>query len=300
MRLLNLLIGTVELRPYVFVFFVSYLIVAITGIGLKRTGLFTITAFLTAFVCEYSSTHLSLGIPFGVYHYVQVTSDKELWIAGVPFMDTLSFTFLAFISYRMALLLLRPLGNRIAGESNPKGNPWITGRSPLLYVAILSGFLMMYLDIIIDPITLQGKKWFLGEIYLYPEHGVYFGVTLANFVGWFIVGLIIVLIFSAVDRVMKPPETSQGFWKYRFQDVSPIVLYFGIMAFNLFITFYIGETSMGLAGVFITLPILLLVLFSTMVRRPGRAASHDPQTPSSVIASLTTEDVHQEAGFQVS
>jgi uncharacterized membrane protein len=297
MRLLNLLIGTVELRPYVFVFFLSYVVVALTGIGIKRTALFTTIAFLTAFVCEYSSTHLRAGIPFGVYHYIEATDNKELWFAGVPFMDTLSFTFLAFISYRMALLLLRPLGNRVSAETNP----WISRRAPFLYVAAMSGFLMMYLDVIIDPITLQGKKWFLGEIYLYPEHGVYFGVTLANFVGWFVVGLIIVVLFSAIERRMKPAEVSLSFWKYRFQDISPVVLYFGIMAFNLFITFYVGETSMGLAGVFIMLPILLLVVFSTMVRRHGAAAAHEAQAAkSSMITSLTTEDVPHEAGLQVS
>jgi uncharacterized membrane protein len=255
-----LLIGTVALRPYVFVFFAIYLFIAITSIGLKRTLLFTVIAYFAAFACEYSSTHSAFGIPFGVYHYVESTRGKELWIAGVPFMDSLSFTFLSFISFRMAALLLRPLTNTdVPGRAM---SPIIRRPGSLLPTAALAGFLMMYLDIIIDPVTLQGTRWFLGEIYLYPDRGSYFGVTLANFVGWFVVGLIIVLLFTASERRLKGAETARGIWRYRFQDAGPVGLYFGILAFNLIITFHIGETSMGLAGIFITMPLLLLVAFT--------------------------------------
>jgi uncharacterized membrane protein len=255
MDLLHLLIGTIQLRPYVFIFFAIYLIIAITTIGLKRTLIFTGLAYLIAFACEYSSSHGNSGIPFGVYRYIQSTRDRELWIAGVPFMDTLSFTFLSFVSYRLAILLLSPLSvsRKDIVVIRPKGGPHI------LLTAALAGFLMMYLDIIVDPVALQGKKWFLGEIYYYPDGGPYFGVTLANFAGWFVVCLIIVLLFEAIDSRMPGTLRPFGAKHFPFQWLAPAGLYFGIIGFNLWVTFRIGETTMGLAGLVISIPLLLLL-----------------------------------------
>src|SRR5262249_52723720 len=254
MGLLRLLIGTIELRPYVFIFFAIYLAIAITSIGLKRTAIFTALAYTIAFLSEYNSSHGDSGIPFGVYRYIQSTRGRELWIAGVPFMDSLSFTFLSFVSYRLAILILHPV-------STPKKDgpaALRNGRARVLCIAALAGFLMMYLDIIIDPVTLQGKKWFLGEIYYYPYGGPYFGVTLANFAGWFVVCMIIVLVFSAIDSRLAGGPRPMGVRQFPFQWLSPAALYFGILGFNLWVTFRIGETTMGLAGLFISLPLLLL------------------------------------------
>jgi putative membrane protein len=258
MDLIRLLIGTIQLRPYVFIFFAIYLAIAITTIGVKRTLIFTMIAYAVAFVCEYSSSHGETGIPFGVYRYIQSTRERELWIAGVPFMDSLSFTFLSFISYRLAILLQSPLSisssDVVVARHNRKPSTWIN--------AVLAGFLMMYLDIIIDPVTLQGKRWFLGEIYYYPGGGSYFGVTVANFAGWFVVCMVIVLIFAAVDSWLALTPRPMGVKQFRFQSLAPAGLYFGVLGFNLWVTFHIGETTMGLAGLFISLPLALLFALS--------------------------------------
>lgn len=258
MELVRLLIGTIELRPYVFIFFAIYLVIAVTTIGLKRTAIFTVLAYAIAFVSEYSSSHGDSGIPFGVYRYIQSTRERELWIAGVPFMDSLSFTFLSFVSYRLAILLLSPfqgLSTGVRAEAPQR-------KLGALWTACLAGFLMMYLDIIIDPVALQGKKWFLGEIYYYPGGGAYFGVTLANFAGWFAVCMIIVLAFTAIDSRLARTERPWGVRRFPLQWLAPAGLYFGILGFNLWVTFSIGETTLGLAGVFISLPLLVLLAFS--------------------------------------
>lgn len=263
MEILRLLAGTVELRPYVFIFFAIYLFIAVTTIGWRRTAVYTVLAYVVAFCCEYSSSHFNSGIPFGVYKYEQTTRGRELWIAGVPFMDSLSFTFLSYISYRLAILLVSPL--RVTGgdvklvEQNSGGIP--------LGTATLAGVLMMYLDIIIDPVTLQGKRWFLGEIYYYPNGGPYFGITLANFEGWFVVCFLIIIAFWLIDRMMVgsgPNERlrHRGVMDYRFKALAPAGLYFGILGFNLWVTFRIGEEMMGLAGLFISFPLLLLVILT--------------------------------------
>lgn len=48
--------------------------------------------------------------------------------------------------------------------------------------------LFTFSDVVIDPVALQDERWFLGNIYGYPQDGVYFGVPLANFAGWAVAG----------------------------------------------------------------------------------------------------------------
>src|ERR1044071_6999159 len=97
---------TLLLRPYVFIFLASFLLVGRLLFGWRRTVLFLVASWVTAFVCEYSSTRV--GVPFGFYYYTGSTFGQELYIADVPFMDSLSFTFLLFASYSMALVFLLP------------------------------------------------------------------------------------------------------------------------------------------------------------------------------------------------
>ena len=103
----DIALGTVTMRPYVFAFFASYLVAAVLHLGWKKTVWFTVTGYLIAFASEYSS--INNGFPYGWYHYVEATRGKELWVAGVPFFDSLSYVFLCYISYATALLVLSPV-----------------------------------------------------------------------------------------------------------------------------------------------------------------------------------------------
>jgi uncharacterized membrane protein len=250
----QLLIGTVLLRPYVFTFFMAYLFLAITTMGRRRTALFTVVAYLVAFLCEYSSIHN--GFPFGLYYYIETTNRQELWIAGVPFMDSLSFTFLSYVSYEMAIFLRSPL---IVQPRDVQIVPLHSVRRSWLTTAI-AALLMMYLDIVIDPVALQGDRWFLGKIYWYPDGGSYFGVTIANFIGWFIVCLFILRLFLWLEHRFARHLGAVNYHHYPFQGLAPAGLYFGVLIFNVSVTFWIGELTMGWASGFIIL--LLAVLFS--------------------------------------
>ncbi len=257
---IELLISTVALRPYVFTFFACYLFLAVTQMGWKRAALFTALAYLVAFTCEWSSAVAATGFPFGLYYYIDTTRDRELWIAGVPFMDSLSFTFLSYVSWEVATILLGRL--RVSWRDVQLEDGEQVRRS--WKVAFLASFLMMYLDIIIDPVTLLGERWFLGKIYYYPQGGSYFGVTITNFLGWFFVCLVILRLFVWLEKLVfsrkQPLTASAGMLSYRYKALGPIGLYFGVVGFNLFVTFSIGEVLLGLVGVFIVLPLALLIV----------------------------------------
>ena len=252
-----LFFSTIAYRPYVFVFLACYLFLAITNIGWKRTALFSCLAFVVAFLSEWSSAVAATGFPFGLYYYINTTSDRELWIAGVPFMDSLSFTFLSYVSWELATTLLGRL--RVSWRDVQVLNAESVRRS--WAVNFLAPLLMMYLDIIIDPVALLGDRWFLGKIYYYPAGGSYFGITLANFLGWYFVCFVIVRLFVWLEKfVTVPGATATGLLAYRYKALGAAGLYFGILGFNLFMTFWIGERQLGVVGVIIVLPILLLIL----------------------------------------
>jgi len=194
----ELLAGTVWLRPYVFIFLGAYLLIAVWHLGAGRALAFLVLGYLISWAAEFASIHW--GFPFGEYLYIPATLDQELWVAGVPFMDSLSYVFLAYASYSLALVALTPgrwEGRRfyLEGEAGLKGS-W----RPV----ILGAVLMMTLDIVIDPLALRGYRWFLGQIYGYPESGVYFGIPLSNFGGWFLVGWTICSVYLFFERPATP------------------------------------------------------------------------------------------------
>jgi len=241
-----LFVSTVLLRPYVFLFLALYLWAAAAAIGWRRTALFTAIAWAVAFTAEYSSTRN--GIPFGFYSYIPATKGRELWISNVPFMDSLSFTFLAYVSFSLAQWLRLPSG---AGTREVKE---VRRSWPVLG---LTAFLFMLIDVVIDPLALRGDRWFLGKIYEYPSPGIYFGVPLTNFLGWGVVGFVVIALFQQLDRVLRAERTSG-------RGVRPIflgaALYFLILVFNLGMTFAIGEYLLGTVGILLYVPIIWLFL----------------------------------------
>ncbi len=258
MEWLSLLWGTMVLRPYVLLFLAAYLAIAIPNIGVLRTLVFTLTSFIIAFSAEYSSTRN--GFPFGYYSYIETTRGRELWISNVPFMDSLSYSFLAYVSYTMSVLIWSPLKRNVwdirTDWDSVKGS---------LRVILTGAALFMMMDVIIDPVAFLGDRWFLGKIYTYREEGEYFNIPLTNFGGWFIVGTAILFTFSKLDRWLdlRRPFISNNVPCMALLGPG---LYFGVLAFNLAVTFYIGEILMGFCGMAITAAILALVMYK--IRNP--------------------------------
>ena len=230
---MRLVLGSLLLRPYVFLFLVVFLAAAVRDIGRWRTALFLAWVWPLAFLAEFASTRI--GIPFGLYHYTGTTRGQELFIADVPFFDSLSFTFLAYASFCLARVVAR--------------------RWSALPLAVLSGALMMMLDVVIDPVAVRGDRWFLGRIFWYPDGGPYFGVPLSNFVGWWVVGAAGVggyLWLAGKAAIGRKPAPG-------------IALYYAVLVFNLAVTAWIREWVLLAAGVALHVT-LGAVLFATSRR----------------------------------
>ena len=273
------------LRPYVFVFFAVYLVAAVTRLGWRRTATFTLLAYGVAFAAEFSSTRI--GFPFGLYHYIDVTRDRELWISNVPFWDSLSFTFLCYLGWRLGVLLHAPLaiaaGDVQVVETRAIATSW--------RVCLSGALLMTWLDVVIDPLTVLGDRWFLGRMYYYPKGGVYFGVPLSNFAGWFLVGATTIRLFQLSERRRRSTTARPaGARHVPYAGLLEPSLYLGILAFNLTLTFWIGEPLLGTVGVLMFVPIVALVTAIALDPRQRATAddvaAHRRDFPASTVVPV--------------
>jgi putative membrane protein len=235
---MDLVLGTLVLRPYVFAFLACFLMSGALDLGWRRTLVFAAWVWPLAWASEFASTRV--GVPFGLYHYTGMTRGHELYIANVPLMDSLSFTFLAYAAFCLARGALGRLG------------PWPT--------ALTGGVLMMLLDVVIDPIAVRGDRWFLGRIFYYQEEGLYFGVPLSNFAGWAFVGMagIAGYLWLVRDGWGTRPEFGMA-------------LYYAVLAFNLAVTAWIREwvlLGLGLV-VHVTAAAVLYAVHRRPALRPG-------------------------------
>ena len=259
---MDIVLGTLVLRPYVFAFIACFLILGTMDLGWRRTLLFGGWVWLVAWVAEFSSTRT--GVPFGFYTYTGATRGRELFIADVPFMDALSFTFLAYAAFCLARGCL-------GRAASPAG------------ITVLGGVFMMLLDVVIDPVAVRGDRWFLGQIFYYPNGGVYFGVPLSNFAGWLVVGMIGLggYIYgwgrtkpgTTQDRPRTALPSTRG--PLQQKPIGGIALYYAVLGFNLAVTAWIGEWVLLAIGLVLHATVAALIL---MLRRwPLRWAEMESQ-----------------------
>lgn len=268
-ELFTLLLQTLLFRPYVFIFLGMALFAASRLLGWRRANTLFSMTWVTAFICEFSSTRI--GVPFGDYFYTGSTAGQELYISNIPFMDSLSFTFLLFASYCMALVFLLPAQH----PGSFGGWRFQRGERTSWPVVLLTTVLFTFIDIVIDPVALRGGRWFLGQIYGYPDPGIYFGVPLANFLGWAVVGSVALTIYGRIDQrcwADSPPPREV----VKTDLLLGVGLYYAVLAFNLGVTFWIGERLLGLVGCFLYVPISILL----MLRVFGGLATFNTSTPT--------------------
>jgi putative membrane protein len=237
----------------VLLFFIPYLVIGIYTVGIKKLAVFTLIGYITALICEAISIRYSF--PFGLYHYSPEVIQKELSIFGVPIWDSVSFVFLCFFPYQIAILLSSPVV-RVSKFDFQAADTYKIRHS--LKVILCATALMVSIDMITDPITLQGKKWFLGELYYYPNGGSHFGVPVSNYFGWAFTGFVTLGIYVLLDRYyLKNLKSFNKKLPYIIsKPLLSLFVYFGIVAFKA------GLYELGVSGaITFFLPVFLIFTF---------------------------------------
>ncbi len=267
---MHLLLSTIALRPYVFVFLASFLFISIVNFGVRTTILFTVLTYAVALGCEWSSVHN--GFPFGLYHYTEATRGREIFVFGVPFMDSLSFTFLGFAAYTVALLVCSPLHRR--GWDLRLLDTWKIRRSPRVW--LMAALFMVMIDMVIDPLSVRGSRWFLGKIFWYDPPGPHFGVPISNYLGWYFVAAVTIPIFIFLAHWLSRGErkpTGKLTW-FPSRGLMGPALYAGIVLFGITMLFVIGAYEIAWASIFIYLPFTTMVVH-ILTRRDSYGSRDD-------------------------
>ena len=206
-------------RPYVIVFLVAFLFIAIRKWGVLKTLMWLAVCYFVALSSEIIST--KTGFPYGWYKYIPYDLKGELKIFGIPFFDTISYAFLIFCGYSFAE---KAFGNKI-------------------HALIFGGALFtMLLNMIINPVTTMGDQWFLGKFYQFKYIGYYFGVPFSNFFGWYLTSAIAIGLNLLINR---RPFPNTGF--------LPTLLFSAIAIYNIMIAEFIGHWELATAGTLILL-----------------------------------------------
>lgn len=240
---MNELLTSMFHRPYVFAFLISFLVLGWKFFGWRRTALWLVLGYAIAWLSEISS--ITNGFPYGEYHYVYENMPGELMILGVPFFDSLSYAFLTFAGFSTAVFML--------------GKKHIKGSTAAIFLGAL---LTMLLDVMVDPPSTMGEKWFLGRIHFYAHPGWYFGVPLSNFGGWFITALAIIAANAGLWKLFPRlfPHRAIEPSNHRTDWLFP-AFYAGIAAFIIGVTFWIGEWKLGISS-----SILLAIIMGLCIR----------------------------------
>jgi putative membrane protein len=144
-------------------------------LGWRKTATFFAVATLLPLTAELIGT--STGWPFGHYEYTDLLGAKIL--GKVPFTIPLSWFYMGFAAYLLA--------SAITGALNVRGRTFWT--------LALGAWLLMAWDLALDPAMVRNEVF---PFWMWYTHGVYFGMPLQNFVGWWFVGF----LFMGISRFL--------------------------------------------------------------------------------------------------
>jgi putative membrane protein len=173
-------------------------------------------------------------------------------------MDSISFSFLLYAAYCVTLCILLPR-DEVGSASRLQQLRFDIAARTSWSALIVTALLFAVIDMVIDPVALRGDRWFLGKIYYYPHPGIHFGVPLANYAGWAVVGLISLSIYFPLDRRLPPLPATTGTSATQ-RILLGVGLYYGVLVFNLAVTFWIGEDLLGMTGTLMYVPITAFLL----------------------------------------
>ena len=166
------------------------------------------------------------GIPFGGYRFTPLLGYRLA--DTVPLLIPLSWFNIAFPSFMLA-------GLAIPSPARPRR----------LQKAAFGSFLMLVCDLSLDPVMAHQLPFWVWE-----THGIFYGIPISNFLGWFITGLLLMLIldFLADVRPSNPEETS---WMIAHYGATIWVSLGVALICGLWLSVILTALGLGLAWAFI-------------------------------------------------
>ena len=171
--------------------------------------------FLLAWAVEYAG--VTTGFPFGRYDYTDMLQPQFFGV--VPLAIACAWLMVAIGSWQLAQAAFQRFGRSGRGDWRP---------------ALLAATLVLLLDLQIETVATR-----INQYWIWREHGPYYGVPTANFVAWWLVGLVMALLLARLlgaqaDRVSsglqdqhqaeRPSRAALGATRY-VSRIIPAALY---------------------------------------------------------------------------
>jgi putative membrane protein len=136
---------------------------------------------------------ISTGFPYGSYSFTSVMGPKVL---GVPILLAFAYVGMGYLSWTIAILLLNA------------GHTPLIGRQ-VLTVTLVASAVMVAWDLCMDPIwSMIDRAW------IWRSGGMYFGVPLTNFAGWFLTVYVIYQAFALlIHRRATCHQLPSEYWQ---------------------------------------------------------------------------------------
>jgi uncharacterized membrane protein len=214
-----IVLETMLRRWYVVAFIVGYFAASVPERGWKASIRFALIAYGVAFVAEFSSTRN--GFPFSHYAYTQTTRGDELFLSNIPAFVPAGYAVMIYAGRSIATFLARSRAG----------------------VVVVGAVAATALDLIVDPVSVRGSEWFIGNFCVYATPKPWFGVPLANFGGWILAAAAVITLDLLLGRAEPIRESPRG-----------VALAGGVIAFDVLVAFSIGAVgfafaALGVAGI---------------------------------------------------
>ncbi len=159
-------------------------------LGYRRGSLLLALAGLTGLAFELYGVNAGWGFG-GLYAYGR----SAVALSGVPLLIPVFWAAFIYAGYSVVSALAR-----LSGRGLPR-----CGRPGWLFACVmLDGALVVALDLVMDPLQVASGHW------AWREPGIYYGVPLANFGGWFLVVILAAGVFRALEYFRPGTERTAG------------------------------------------------------------------------------------------
>ncbi len=164
----------------------------------KGILLFAVTCLSVSAAIE--SLGLKTGFPFGHYYFTDVMGPK---VRGLPFLLVLAYLGIGYCSWVLAVLILGVREKRLQAFH-------------AVAVPALAAFIMLAWDL-----SMEADWATVDKAWIWRDGGLYFGVPVSNFFGWYLTAYVFFQIFAlyCTRRDFVPSRTPARYWR------MPILMY---------------------------------------------------------------------------
>ncbi|MGA7921658.1 MAG: carotenoid biosynthesis protein [Candidatus Acidiferrales bacterium] len=195
-RILQLFPGRVPMLPIVALHVLPPMLFAlIQGAMLYRVRgilvFFTICVLVGNIV---ENIGVRTALPFGRYYFTEVMGPK---LFSAPILLGLAYVGMGYLSWTLSRVILGCLGKQIRAAH-------------LVTLPLLAAFIMVAWDFSMDP------TWStIVQAWVWEHGGIYFGVPLGNFLGWYLTVYLIFQLFalSLRGREANSEDLPQKYWQ---------------------------------------------------------------------------------------